>query len=74
MSRQAGWISAVLLDGGRIAGTWAHVIGPSATRITVSPWRRLSRAEGRAVDAEAARVAAYLAPGVPVELVIADPV
>lgn len=73
VSREAGWISAVLLVGGRVAGTWTHDLSPKRTRIELSPWRRLTKAEHRAVDAEAARIGAFLAPGVPVQLVVADP-
>ena len=73
VSREAGWISAVLLVGGRVAGTWTHDLSPRRTRIELSPWRRLTRAERRAVDAEAARIGAFLAPGVPLELAIGDP-
>ncbi|HYO43427.1 MAG TPA: winged helix DNA-binding domain-containing protein [Candidatus Limnocylindrales bacterium] len=73
VSRQAGWISAVLLVGGRVAGTWTHDLGPKRTRIELAPWRRLAKTELRAIDAEADRVGAFLAPASPVELVVADP-
>lgn len=73
VSREAGWISAVVLVGGRVAGTWTHDLAPKRTRVELSPWRRLTKSERRAVDAEAARIGAFLAPGVPVELVVADP-
>jgi len=71
VSRQAGWISAVILAGGRVIGTWSHAATPRRTRIEITPWRRLTRAEGTAVDAETARIGAFLAPGVPIETVFA---
>jgi len=72
VSRQAGWISAVLLDGGCVAGTWTHDLGPRRTRIELAPWRALSKRELAAVDGEAARIGAFVAPGVPVELVVSE--
>jgi hypothetical protein len=43
VSRTAGWISAVVLVDGRVAGTWKHVVAADAgLRITVEPFRRLS--------------------------------
>jgi hypothetical protein len=74
VSRQAGWISAVLLVGGRVAGTWTHDLAPRRTRIELAPWRRLARQEVAAVEAEAARISAFLAPGVPLELAVGEPV
>ncbi len=73
VSREAGWISAVLLVGGRVAGTWTHDLAPKRTRIELKPWRRLTRAERKAVDAEAARIGAFLAPSVSVETIVTDP-
>jgi hypothetical protein len=74
VSREAGWISAVMIVGGRVAGTWTHDAKPKRTRIELAPWRRLTRQERTAVDAEAHRVAGLLAPGIPAELAVADPV
>jgi hypothetical protein len=73
VSRQAGWISPVLLAGGRVIGTWTPDAKPRRTRIELAPWRRLTKEERRAVEAEAERVGAFLAPGIPVELAVADP-
>ncbi len=73
VSREAGWISAVLLDGGRVAGTWTHEIRPKAIAIRVTPWRRLSNAEARTVEAEAAAIGGFLAPGLPVQLTVGEP-
>jgi hypothetical protein len=73
VSREAGWISAVLLDGGRVAGTWTHEVGSRAVRLDLAPWRRLARRERAAVEDEAARVAAFVAPGMDLRLSILDP-
>ncbi|HEX5827054.1 MAG TPA: winged helix DNA-binding domain-containing protein [Candidatus Limnocylindrales bacterium] len=73
VSRQAGWISAVLLVGGAVAGTWTHETKPRGTSVEVSPWRRLTRPERRAIEAEAEAIGAFLAPGVPVRLRVVDP-
>ena len=42
VSRTAGWISAVVLVDGQVAGTWTHVAPKDTLRITVEPFRRLS--------------------------------
>jgi Winged helix DNA-binding domain len=42
VSRTAGWISAVVLVDGQVAGTWTHVAPKGTLRITVEPFRRLS--------------------------------
>lgn len=73
VSRQAGWISAVLLDGGRVAGTWTHEITPRAATVRIVPWRRLAKAELGTVEAEATAIGRYLAPGLPVQLALAEP-
>ena len=54
VSRTAGWISAVLLSGGAVAGTWTHETKPKATTIELSPWRRLAKGERATIEAEAA--------------------
>ena len=41
VSRTAGWISAVVLVDGRVAGTWTHAAARDTLRITVDPFRRL---------------------------------
>ena len=41
VSRVAGWISAVVLVDGRVAGTWSHVAAKDTLRITVEPFQRL---------------------------------
>jgi hypothetical protein len=42
VSRTAGWISAVVLVDGQVAGTWTHVAARDTLRITVEPFGRLS--------------------------------
>jgi hypothetical protein len=42
VSRTAGWISAVVLVDGQVAGTWTHVAPKVTLRITVEAFRRLS--------------------------------
>jgi Winged helix DNA-binding domain len=74
VSRQAGWISAVLLVGGAVQGTWTHDATAKRLRVRVEPWRRLTKAERRAVEAEVSRVARYVAAGIPLELEVSDPV
>jgi hypothetical protein len=38
VSRTAGWISAVVLVNGRVAGTWTHLVAKGALRIAVEPF------------------------------------
>ncbi|TAD91173.1 MAG: winged helix DNA-binding domain-containing protein [Alphaproteobacteria bacterium] len=40
--RKAGWISAVLLDGGRVSATWSRSDKPAAPRRDASPGLRLT--------------------------------
>ena len=73
VSRTAGWISAVVLSGGAVAGTWTHELTPKGTTIEISPWRRLTTAEQATVRSEAEAIGAFLAPGVDVRLEIRAP-
>jgi hypothetical protein len=73
VSRTAGWISAVLVSGGTIAGTWTHDVKPRALTIDVSPWRRLTKAEQATIRAEADKIGAFIAPGVEVRIAVGDP-
>jgi hypothetical protein len=72
VSRTAGWISAVVLSGGAVAGTWTHEAKPRSTAVEVSPWRRLSKGERSAIEREAQAIGAFLAPGVEVRVTVAD--
>jgi hypothetical protein len=73
VSRQAGWISAVLLRGGAVAGTWTHEVTAKGVTIDVTPWGRLAKIERRAVEREAARIAGFLVPGSSPVLRVGDP-
>ena len=42
VSRTAGWISAVVLVDGRVAGTWSHVASKGTLQISVEPFQRLA--------------------------------
>jgi Winged helix DNA-binding domain len=42
VSRTAGWISAVVLVDGQVAGTWTHEVVKETLRLTLAPFRRLS--------------------------------
>jgi hypothetical protein len=44
VSRTAGWISAVVLVDGRVAGTWTHTVGGKTLRIVVEPFKALPSA------------------------------
>ncbi len=44
VSRVAGWISAVVLVDGRVAGTWKHVAAKQTLTVTVEPFRRMNAA------------------------------
>jgi hypothetical protein len=76
VSRTAGWISAVVIDGGRVIGTWTHDPQPAraAVAFAVSPWRRLTRADRVAIEREAATIAAYLVPGATASVTYSDAV
>jgi hypothetical protein len=73
VSREAGWISAVILEGGRVVGTWTHETGPKRVTLDVAPWRRLTRDERRTVGDEAERIASFLVPGAGAVVRVADP-
>lgn len=42
VSRTAGWISAVVLVGGRVAATWTHTVRNSTLHIFVEPFQKLA--------------------------------
>jgi len=44
VSRTAGWISAVVLVGGTVAGTWTHTLASKSLSIEVEPFRRVTPA------------------------------
>ena len=60
VSRTAGWISAVVLVNGQVAGTWTYVAPKDTLRITVEPFRRLSAKTMAEVRRRAASLAETL--------------
>ncbi len=72
VSRTAGWISQVVIVGGAVAATWTHEVRKGRLAIQVAPWRRLTRAERKAIDDDAARIGTFLA--AEPEVAIGDPV
>ena len=57
VSRTAGWISAVLLVDGRVAGTWTHTLAGTTIRVTVDPFSRLRPATTTEVKIRARELA-----------------
>lgn len=57
VSRTAGWISAVVLDRGVVAGTWTHSLKNRRLRIIVTPFRRLAASTRSDVKTRAASFA-----------------
>ena len=57
VSRTAGWISAVLLVDGRVAGTWTHTLAGTTIRVTVDPFSRLRPATTTEVKIRAQELA-----------------
>jgi len=60
VSRTAGWISAVVLVDGRVAGTWTHTLAGKTLRVTVDPFSRLRPAMAAEVKIRAHELAAAL--------------
>jgi len=42
VSRTAGWISAVVLVGGRVVATWTHAVRDSTLHISIEPFQKLA--------------------------------
>jgi hypothetical protein len=59
VSRASGWISPVLLDGGRIAGTWTQELTGGRLAVTITPFGPLRPGVADQAEAEAARWATY---------------
>ena len=55
VSRTSGWISAVLVDGGRIVGTWTQETRAGALQVAIIPFGRLRTGVRKAAVAEAER-------------------
>ena len=60
VSRTAGWISAVVLMDGRVAGTWSHEAVKGTLRITVVPFQTLTSKTMREVRRRAESIAETL--------------
>jgi hypothetical protein len=58
--RQAGWISAVVLIGGMVAGVWRHEKRGRTVEVTVEPFGKLSAARKKAIAEEADRLGRFL--------------
>jgi len=60
VSRAAGWISAVVLRGGRVAGTWTQRKGARGLEVGVELFAPLSAAGRRQLEVDAERLAQFL--------------
>jgi hypothetical protein len=60
ISRTAGHISAAVVVGGRLLGTWRHEVAGGRMRIAVAPFAPLAPRVRAGVEADAERVAALL--------------
>lgn len=60
VSRAAGWISAVVLHGGRVGGTWTHRKGKRGLEVEVGLFAPLPPAGRRELEADAERLARFL--------------
>ena len=61
VSRASGWISPVLVDGGRIVGTWSQEIRARRLQVEVAPFGRLRAGVRKAAEVEAHRWADFAA-------------
>jgi hypothetical protein len=59
--RKAGYVEAVVLRRGRIAGTWRYDRTPKGVEIRLRPFGRLTRREVRSLGQDAESTAAYFA-------------
>jgi Winged helix DNA-binding domain len=60
VSRTAGWISPVVVVGGRTAGVWQHKLKRGTMEITIEPFGKLAASRRRELEADAERLAAAL--------------
>jgi hypothetical protein len=58
--RKGGWISPVLLVGGRMAGVWSHERAGEEIAIEIEPFAPLAPADREAAEAEAGALGAFL--------------
>lgn len=66
-----GTVPGTVLVDGLVRGTWAHRATRTEAVLTVTPYRSLSARDTASVTAEARRLAAFLSPGVPVDVRVA---
>ena len=57
--REAGWVSSVVLVDGRVAGLWGYERKGEVLRLTVEPFRPVSKAVREGVETEAEDVARF---------------
>lgn len=69
--RPQGWVSPVLLVGGRMEGVWRHERKGRRIAIRIDPFVEISAPTRAAVDEEAERLAAFL--GAPVDITWSRP-
>jgi len=62
VSRTAGWISAVVLVAGMVAGTWATEVDGDATQVVVTPFVALADAELAAIEQRVEELAGRVLP------------
>ena len=60
VSRTSGWISAVVLVGGGVAGTWTHTVAKQRLSLAVEPFQKLSAKVRPEILARAEELAATL--------------
>ena len=60
VSRTAGWISPVLVVGGRLVGVWQHKLKGRTMTIAIEPFGKLAAARRRELEADAERLASSL--------------
>lgn len=59
--RSAAWVAPVVLLNGRAVGAWSHKRQGKALLVTVAPFEKFSKAARALIEAEAARLGAFLA-------------
>ncbi|MHB8613051.1 MAG: DNA glycosylase AlkZ-like family protein [Candidatus Dormibacteraceae bacterium] len=59
-NKDLGWISAVVLVDGQVAGTWTHDVVKETLRLTLAPFRRLSSKAAAEVRGKAGSLAETL--------------
>lgn len=57
--RSAGWVEAVVLDGGKAAGTWRHTVKGRKMSLEVSQFAKIKAASRKKIEARAAKLAAF---------------